>query len=341
VSDGPHSKAKGRGRALLAWGGTALLLAYMGWTTDFRTAWQAFTGADHLVFVVTMVVATVVTYLTDVVTVRLLLRWVGFRVGFREFARVKGVSYLLNIVNYNLALVMMAAVVKRRMQRNWGAAGSPFLLLNFIDLMVFATLALAAIAAGASPFDPEPTLFVAAFSAAAFLGAPTLCLVARLRGRLPGFLGRVAGHDLLAAFRDLSAAHLLAALGLRSLLILEYAAMNWAFLQAFGTDVPIGRLLVFMPILSLIAFIPISVAGLGSTQVVMRGFYGPYVPDAIAATQAARAAVIDAYSTSTIVSVYVLRVLIGLAFLPWVQRYLAAAGEGIGDEPDATRASPG
>ena len=325
MADGKESAdRKGRLRALLAWGGTVALLAYLGFTTDFAAAWAAFRNADLALVIATIGVATFVTYLIDVVTVRMLLRRLGIRVGFKEFLRVKGASYLLNIVNYNLALVLMAAMIKKRNDRGWGAAGSPFVLLNFVDLSVFGALVLAAIAAGQSPFEGVATIGVGLFAAGAVAGPPILCGIARLH-RLPGFLGRVFGHDLLEAFRHLSFGAIPVVMAQRSVLILAYAVMQWAFLHAFGTDIPVLQLLVFMPILSLIAFIPVSVSGLGSTQVVMREFFGPYVPAAIATTVAARASVIDAYSTASILGMMLLRIGIGLVCLPWVSRELTEA----------------
>lgn len=325
MADGPEAAArKGRLRAALGWGGTLVLMTYLVMTTDLTMAWRAFMNADHTLFVLTLVISTFGSYILDVVTVRELLNRVGIRVGFGEFLKTKGASYLLNIVNYNLALVLMVAMIRKRTDRGWGASGSPFLLLNFVDLSVFGALALLAVAAGETPFEPTATIFVALFAAGALVAPPILCGLTRLE-KLPGILGRVFSHDILAAFRHLEFRSIPWLMFLRSLLILLYAVMGWAFLHAFGVDVPILTLMVFMPILSLIAFVPVSVSGLGSTQVVMREFLAPYVLPAVAVTSAAREAVIDAYSTSTIVSMILLRAVIGLVCLPWVSRTLAAA----------------
>ncbi len=328
VTDGKESTArKSRLRALLAWGGTAALLTYLGLTTDFASAWSAFRNADLVLHVSTIVVSTFLTYLIDVATVRLLLRRLDIHVGFTEFLRVKGASYLLNIVNYNLALVLMAALVKKRTKGGWGASGSPFLLLNFLDLAVFGTLVLTAVVAGQSPFEGTMTIVLGVIAAGAVAGPAVLCGIARL-DHMPGFLGRIFGHDLLVAFRRFTFASIPIVMAQRSLLILTYAVMQKAFLHAFGVDIPVLQLLVFMPILSLIGFIPVSVSGLGSTQVVMREFFGPYVPATLAVTAAAQASVIDAFSTASILGVMLLRVLIGLACLPWVSRELSEARSG-------------
>jgi hypothetical protein len=310
-------------RAALAWGGTATLLGYLIVTTDLTTAWLAFRSADLKTFLAVAVTTTLATYLIDVATVRFLLGRVGIKVGFLEFARVKGASYLLNIVNYNLGLVLMAAVVRKRSTQGWGAAGSPFILLNFIDLAVFGGLALGSILLGMSPFGPEISVIIGVIGGGSLVFIPVMGLATRHLS-LPGLPGRILRHDILMSFGRLSTGTFLIMLGFRAGIILVYALANRGFLYSFGVDISIPRLLVFMPILSLISFIPISLSGLGSTQVVMRGFYGPYVRSDMATTDAARTSVIDAFSTASILTVMLLRIVIGLICLPWVSRTLAA-----------------
>lgn len=316
------TRNKGRARAAIAWVGTASLLGFLAFTTDFAAAWEAFRGADYVLFTLTAVFATLGGYVVDTLTLRYLLGAVGIRIGVREFLRVKGASYLLNIVNYNLALVLMAAVVKRRTDRGWAAAGSPFVMLNFVDLAVFGALILIAVAAGASPFDGTATLAISVVAVGALSGVPVLAAFSRLTTG-PAWLIRIASHNLLEAFRRIAPRDLAVSLALRSLLIVLYAVMNHLFLRSFGTHISVANLLVYMPILSLVGFIPISVSGLGSTQVLMRRFYAAHVPVALATTEACRVGIIDAYSTSSILSVILIRILIGLACTPSVTRMLA------------------
>ncbi|MBP7126259.1 flippase-like domain-containing protein [Myxococcota bacterium] len=327
----PGTLRTSRSRVVAAWIGTALLLGYLAATTDLGTAWDALRHADLPRILWTLLWAIPATYLVDSIGVTALLRRVGVRVPFGEFLRVKGASYLLNIINYNLGLVLMAAVVKNRSDRGWGSAGSPFLLLNFLDLSVFGMLVIGALSLGQCPFpDPAVRTFLWAAAAGATLAPPFLMALSRIP-KDRGWIGRMAGHGILEAFRRLDPAALPLVIGSRTGLVLLYALMNRSFLLAFGTDIPLGKLLVFMPILTLVAFMPISVSGLGSTQVVMRSFYGPFVSPAMAATEAARTAVIDAFSTTTILATVLVRAAIGIACLPWVSKALARGrGEGEG-----------
>ena len=94
--------------------------------------------ADPVLFIATAFIAVAATYMTDVFTVKFLLG----RVGIRSDSRIRqdqGASYLLNIINYNLALVMMAAVVKKRVQR-LGRRRKPVRPAELHDLSVFSII---------------------------------------------------------------------------------------------------------------------------------------------------------------------------------------------------------
>lgn len=326
VTEETKKAFKARLRAVIAWTGTVGLLAFLYFTTDRDAVAAAIGRADPVLFIATAFIAVAATYMTDVFTVKFLLGRVGIKVGFGEFARIKGASYLLNIINYNLALVMMAAVVKKRSSKGWGAAGSPFVLLNFIDLSVFSIIVQAAIWTGRSPFDRAPTMILAILTLGGVLAAPALCLISRIRNA-PGWFGRVVNHDIMAAFRYIGPWSLLTMLAFRSILILEYGAMNLFFMRSFGVSVPPLTLLFFMAITSFIAMVPISVSGIGSTQVAMRGLYGPFVPDGVAPTAASKIAVVDAFSTAGIFGVLLIRVVLGIICMRDVSRYISEDGE--------------
>lgn len=313
-------------RAVIAWAGTILILAYLYFTTDMRQVMNAFRNANLVLFTVTAFLSVAVTYVTDVATVRFLLGKVGIKVGFGEFARIKGASYLLNIVNYNLALVMMAAVVKKRSSKGWGSAGSPFILLNFIDLSVFSLIVQVAIWTGRSPFEKLPTTILALLTLAGLVAGPTLCLISRWR-TAPGKLGKLINQDIMAAFRYVTPFSLATITTMRLGLILEYGAMNLLFMKSFGINIPPIDQLFIMSITSFIAMIPISISGIGSTQYVMRDLCKPYVPDAVASTGQGKIAVVDAMTTAGIFGVLLIRVVIGIVCMRGVAKYISDDGE--------------
>jgi len=307
-------------RAVVAWAGTIALLVYLAFTTNLEAAWKAYLMADQGLFLGSLLIVNMAVYLVDSGTVTMLLRKAGFRVRFGEFVRIKGASYLMNVLNYNLALAMMAALVSRRSDRGMAAAGSPFILLNFIDLSALSILVLVGLAAGAVPFENDTAMLAVVIMAiGGLMGGPTLCLLSRLKAT---FLGRFAQHEIMSAFRMLDFKDYLLMNLLRVGFVSLYAVMAWFFMHAFRFDIPFSELLVYQPILGLIVILPISVSGLGSTQVVMRQFFVSYAPPGIDPVAA-----IDAYSTATIVAVLLMRVVIGLLCMPYVSKALKARGD--------------
>lgn len=319
--DAPKSR-KNTIRAVIAWTGTVLILSYLFFTTDRKTVMEAISRANLILFAATALGAVAVTWMTDVASVRQLLRTVGIKVGFGEFARIKGASYLLNIVNYNLALVMMAAVVKKRSSKGWGSAGSPFILLNFIDLAIFSLFVQIAMLSGHSPLGTAANLFLTVMTAAGLIAAPVLCILSHWE-KAPGLIGKVLKHDIMAAFRLTRPLPLLGVTAMRLVLIIEYGVMNLLFWKSFGVDVPFLDLMFFMAITSFVAMIPISVSGIGSTQYVMRDLYGRYVPAGMAATAMARSSVVDAVSTAGIFGILIIRVVLGVFCMRGVTRYIS------------------
>lgn len=310
-----------RTKAIVAWVGTAALLVYLGFTTNLDEAFEAVRSADAALFLSCALVAVPVMWITDSLSAHGFLRRLGFEVRFREFAPVRGAGYLLSNVNYGLMLALMTTVVARRSERGLGASGGAFLLLGLVDIGALSLTALAGLAFWPSPLGPGPTALLATAAVSGVLAAPLGALACRrLAAVTGGPLGRLGRLSLLAPFRDVPVRLLLETLPIRLLLVLEQLTMDLVFLWAFGFSVGPREVLVFMPILGMIAVLPITVAGLGSTQLVARGLFGPFAPAGVAAIAA-----VDAVSTSSILGVMAVRSIFGLLCLPWALRAGAPA----------------
>jgi len=117
--------------------------------------------------------------------------------------------------------------------------------------------------------------------------------------------------DLLAPVGAASLATVARFVVLRVFFLSQYMAAHYMFLVLFGLDVPVERLLVYLPLLTFVQIIPVTISGLGTTQLVMRHFYSPFV----AAGTAHPAAVVDAFSTAGILGFVLFRVLVAYFFL--------------------------
>jgi len=299
-------------RRLLPWAGSAVLVTYMIHTTDLRGVGDALAAVDLPLLALLMVAATAATFVTDAAGVAAALRAVFGRASLREVLPAKATSYFLNILNYNAALAGMALVFHRsRGVGFWRAAGA-LMLVNVVDLLGVLVLLAAGLAvnAGCGAFTEglEVTLrWLAWGGLAAFLGG-----VAWFRSGLPlPLLGGLRRRALFAPLREVSRTAWIRLLGLRLLLLGQYLAVQWALLRLFGVPVPARHLLAYVPVLTFLQIVPISISGLGTTQLAAREFYGPFVATAAGSPHA----VVDAATTAGIAGFLVLRILLGYLFL--------------------------
>jgi len=322
-------------RKTIAWTGTFALLAYLAFTSNLSEAWIVILSADSLRFGAAALVAVPVLWIVDSLTARWFLSRLGFEVRLREFAAVRGSAYLLGLVNYGLTLALLSAVVGRRTERGIAASGGAFLLLGLVDLGAMSLAVLVGLAFFVSPFEPLPTVLLFGAALGGLLVAPVLSLLSRgLAGRSGGLAGRLGRLPILAPFRDAPIGVLAGAIPMRMLLILGQMLMNFQFLRAFAFDIGLREVLVFMPLIGLIGVLPISVAGLGSTQIVARDFFGPFAPVGVSAHAA-----VDAVSTSSILGVMGGRALVALACLPFALR-TGQKARAEASRADVTEASP-
>ncbi len=319
MSDGKTERSRRRTvlRGILVWGGTIALLTYLGLTTNLAEVGRALALTNPLLLILVTLGFTALTFVTDVSGMHILLRLSGFSVPAFDLFRIKGTSYLLNILNYNLALAMMAAALSRHAKKGIGTAGSPFVFLLFVDLCALSMQALAGLWFAGSPFPAEPTWILLFVCAGGLLSPFVLWGVARIQNA-PGWMSRILDHSLWSSFRAIGLSGIFLLLGVRALLLMAYLVMNFCFLRVFDIGVPFERMLVYSPILSLVGFIPISISGIGSTQVVMRFFYAAYVPVGLDAV-----ATVDACSTVALLSVLMVRIGISLVCMPSVSRMMA------------------
>lgn len=158
----------------------------------------------------------------------------------------------------------------------------------------------------------EPAIEAVAWLMAAggFGGFALLVLMLKLDLKIP-VISRMLKLEMLAPLADLDVLTVIRFLGLRMCLLLTYLGSQYILLQLFGVDVPLLRLTVYNSLITFVQIVPISVAGLGTVQVVMRHFYAPYVQRLTSNA----AAVVDAYSTTSIFSFVIFRVIVAYFFL--------------------------
>ena len=299
-------------KRLLPWLGTGLLLGYLAWTTDLDTIANSLAEVSLPAILALGFFGTLVTFVTDTWCVQLVLNHFVCKVTYRETLPVKATSYFLNILNYNVALVGMAFYLNRSKGAPfWKTLGSMF-FLNVMDILALCVLLGIGLIVN---FDTD-VLDIATTSVAwvivggGLIGFVAFMALFRLQLPIP-LVSRVYGWQILAPFREVTPSIVVRFALLRVLFLAQYLVTHVLFMWLFSVDVPLVGVLVYLPIFTFIQIVPISISGLGTTQLVMRHFYAPYVVGAAATA----AAVVDAASTTAIFGFLIFRVIVAYLFL--------------------------
>jgi hypothetical protein len=253
---------------ILAWTVTAGLLVWLFRRISILDVIAHVREAPHWVVPVA-IACSVGIYLCDSFAIWKTFGWFLTRMSFPDVLLVRGATYILAAINYNVGQGAIVYFVHR-------TTGAPIMrgiatVLLIMGINVLALLFLATIGLAAAPAVPHAVtvLVVVAWIG---LGIYTLFVVARprwLRDR-PLFdvlLGAgISGHARALAVR-------LPHIGV--LLVFQIS-----MLRAFGVAVPLVAAFAAMPVVFLIAALPLSVQGLGTTQAAMVFFFARYAAGA-------------------------------------------------------------
>jgi uncharacterized membrane protein YbhN (UPF0104 family) len=192
----------------------------------------------------------------------------------REILPLRGASYLLMAISYDAAQAGLGLALHRRYGIPALAMGGTYLFYYLIDLSAIATLGTVG-----SQFIPGP-LGATLRPALALLLAVVIAAFALLElfARAPEehVPRRLRGARLLATLRRARPRDVLEFVAWRSAFYGSFIAFAALSLPAFGVHVPLRALIALVPVAMSFSAIPITIAGLGSTQVAMWALYGPF-----------------------------------------------------------------
>jgi uncharacterized membrane protein YbhN (UPF0104 family) len=326
---------------LLPWLISGGIVAYLALTTDIPRFLDILGSINPWRFLLVTVLGMTVVFTLDSFCLKLLFRRFMGAVTYREMLSVKGTSYFLNIVNYNAGAGAVALFASKKKGFGFLESAGVMLFLNAMD--IFALALLVAIGLTLGPDVLSATERSGLSWTCLALGLVLLGTIVFWVYKAPFLPRKVREFRIFYPFRESRVLDYPFFILLRTLFVVQYVFIHWGFLKVFGIHVPISHLLVYVPILTFIGVLPISIAGLGTTQVALRHFIAPYPPIAMAAplvvgfllisttsagvdmssvapalsdamTQAGTDPVahIDAYSTASIFAMLLGRIAIGL-----------------------------
>ncbi len=333
-SDGNEVRDEVRDKASAGWRtqvrrwlpplGTIALVTYLVWSTDLDAAAAAFRQADVGLAILVLGGITVITWLYDGVCLTWLIgltlghRGTGGALRLRDVLPIKAASYVLNIVNYNAATVGMAWIVSRRKRVGMIESLAALAVLSYIDLVALTALLVLGLVLSADALSSQPELVerLTVIAVAVFGLALTVLLLLQspIRNR---WLDRLRSLAILRPIAAVPPRSMLMGVAMRMLFVMGYVANTYGVMLAFGMSPRLDLLLLYVPILSVVGVVPLSISGLGTTQILMRTFYAPMVADGRVSGP-----VIDAFSTVVIIGFILTRLAVALPFLPRILKEL-------------------
>ncbi|HVZ72628.1 MAG TPA: lysylphosphatidylglycerol synthase domain-containing protein [Polyangia bacterium] len=241
--------------------------------------------------------SVVAIYLADSLAIWKTFGWFLAPFSYAEILVVRGATYLLAAVNYNVGQGAIVYFVNRA--RGIAVARGVSAVLLIMGINIIALLVLTTVGLFVAPAVPRALPLGVA---AAWAGLVVYALVVAWK---PPFLAR---HPLFEVLLSAGFAGHLRALAVRVPHIASLVVLQTSMLHAFGVAVPVGQAIATLPIVFFIAVLPISVQGLGVTQWAMIFFYARYAPGGLEAPIVTASLVSQAIATTA-------QVLIGLACL--------------------------
>ncbi|HMF96429.1 MAG TPA: hypothetical protein VKE96_19145 [Vicinamibacterales bacterium] len=278
-------------RRLAAIALTAAIFAIILRRVPFAALETALREADVRVFLWLMVPNTVFYFIWDTLVLTVAIRWFHGEVRYRDLLPVRAASYVVGFFNTNLGRGAMAAYLTRTLRAPFLELGSTVLFLvltEYTQLVIWALLGLLGVRAEVS----RSLLSVAA-------GVTLFWLLVR-------WLLAPRGWSLARTFRLTTPTRCTQIVLLRAPMFLVSLLVHYHAAHAFGIYIPFLQMLTFLPVIFMIAALPITVAHLGTTQAAWIFFFGAY----------AAAPRLLAFSLAAHLVFTATRALLGVAWLP-------------------------
>jgi hypothetical protein len=296
---------------------TALILFLIARRVPLDRFVAALREADYVTFLALMVPNTIFYFCWDTLVLKTAIRWFHADVPYRELLPARAASYVVGFFNTNAGRGTLAAYLWRRLNVPFLELGGTVIFLvltEYTQLVLWAML-------GILGFRSEITtslLPVAAGVAAFWILFFAYSRLHITPARALRWLFAPRDWQLFRTFRRATAARYAQIVLLRAPMFVVALVAHYYAAHAFGIDIPFGQLLTFLPVIFMVAALPITVAHLGTTQAAWIFFFGQY----------ATAPRLLAFSLVAHLTFSLTRALLGLMWLPVAYSALIGSDRG-------------
>ncbi len=256
-------------RRWLPWLVAVAILAFLVREVRLDALREAFRHGAWLALSLYIVLETLVALPADAFGTREALAAAGVPRPWSEVLLARGASYLLGLLSYVAGQGGMGYYLARTGVPAGRSAGAVLLLL-IANGIVLVLLGAAGLGIELGRLDGVRTDLLLLIIAGALAGILAYLIVIAVR---PRWLER---YSLLAPLFEAGLGGHLRAILARFPHMLLLTLLHWGAFRVWGIPVPLVRGLALNPIVLLIAALPVTPGGLGTTQALQVLFYSPY-----------------------------------------------------------------
>ena len=314
-------------RRVVPWLVAAGLLAYVFSTVPLGRVLSEIRRVGLVSVFVFSVLYFVYSYAADIFATWATFRWFCAPLSLRDVTIIRGATYLLAMVNYNLGQGGIIFMVGR--QKGVGMAKATGTVLLTMGVMFVALLILAGVGSFLGDGSDTRLRIVRMITA---LGLGAFLVYLGIVGLRPAFLAR---QPLLAPLFDAGIGGTFRAFLVRFPHVAGHVMFQWILLRMFGVDIPFTAGATLLPVIFVIGWIPVTVQGLGTQQVAAMELLGPY---AASGTLDERHAQVVAFSLTVSAMFMVYSLITGLVCLRPAARLMrpSPSDEGENAQPPAS-----
>lgn len=283
------------------------ILVIIGTRIPFAQFRASLGRGPHLQLIIVEILITILVLGTDSASTWVGLRAMQIKWPFRTVLAVRGATYLLFLLNYALGQTGFGYYLYKAGTTAMRSVGSTlFLIGTNLATLVLLTGAVWLVYGGHNAYPAMRwALIIITVGFALYL------VIIALR---PRFL---SSRDLFAPLFDAGLGGHAVAIAGRVPHVIVVVLSYWVCMVVWGIDVPFVTAITVMPAVALAGVLPISPAGLGTTQAAMVYFFSSY---AAGGTADERAANIFAFGLSYFVYGVGAAMLVGLVCLPLTKK---------------------
>jgi hypothetical protein len=240
---------------------TAAIFALLLRRVPFSALASALQQADYARFLLLMIPNALFYFAWDTLVLSVVINWFHGAVSYRRLLPVRAASYVVGFFNTNLGRGAMAAYLSRQLHAPFLELGSTVIFLvltEYTQLVLWAMLGLLAVRADVS----GSLLAVAAAVAVCWL--------------LVRWLLAPRGWTIARTFRISTPTQYAEIVLLRAPMFVVSLCLHYYAARSFGIEIPFFRMLMFLPVIFMLAALPVTVAHLGTTQAAWIFFFGQY-----------------------------------------------------------------